>query len=310
VSELAKLTVYLGERTRTHDGLASDELAALYERHVLQTSVLLRGMAGFGAKHHLHTDRQLTLSEDLPLVSVAVDTREQIELVAAEVRSLGVDGRVTIESARSSPIDAETKLTLYLRRGDNFKAVVQELHDCGVGGATVLLGVDGTYAGARRRARFFGANGDVPLMVISVGAADRIAAALNRIPSDAVITHERIRICKRDGERLAQPEQRGEWQKLMVYVGEQAHHDGHPLHSELLLRLQRAGAAGVTSLRGIWGYHGDHAPHGDTFWQLRRRVPIVTVVVDRAERIQDWFAIVDELTSATGLVTSEVVPVA
>ena len=72
--------------------------------------------------------------------------------------------------------------------------------------------------------------------------------------------------------------------------------------------LRDAGAAGATSLRGIWGYHGDHEPHGDTFWQLRRRVPVLTVIVDTPDRIRDWFAIVDELTDETGLVTSEMVP--
>ena len=69
-----------------------------------------------------------------------------------------------------------------------------------------------------------------------------------------------------------------------------------------------AGAAGATSLRGVWGYHGDHAPHGDTMWQLRRRVPIVTVVIDTPDRIARWFEIVDELTAETGLVTSELIP--
>ena len=67
------------------------------------------------------------------------------------------------------------------------------------------------------------------------------------------------------------------------------------------------GAAGATSLRGIWGYHGDHAPHGDTFSQLRRRVPVVTIVIDTPERCAEWFAIADELTRETGLVTSELV---
>ena len=61
-------------------------------------------------------------------------------------------------------------------------------------------------------------------------------------------------------------------------------------------------------LRGVWGYHGDHEPHGDSLWQLRRRVPVVTVIVDTPERIRRWFAIVDELTAETGLVTSEQVP--
>jgi PII-like signaling protein len=61
-------------------------------------------------------------------------------------------------------------------------------------------------------------------------------------------------------------------------------------------------------VRGIFGYHGDHRPHGDTFWQLRRRVPLVTIVIDRPERIRRWFQIVDELTDEAGLVTSEMVP--
>ena len=49
-------------------------------------------------------------------------------------------------------------------------------------------------------------------------------------------------------------------------------------------------------------------PHGDSFWQLRRRVPVVTVIVDTPASIARWFAIVDELTAETGLVTSELVP--
>jgi PII-like signaling protein len=98
------------------------------------------------------------------------------------------------------------------------------------------------------------------------------------------------------------------WQKLMVYAGEQARHGGEPLHQALIRELRLAGAAGATSLRGIWGYHGDHRPHGDSFWQLRRRVPIVTVIVDTPERSREWFRIADRVTDETGLVTSEMVP--
>ena len=35
---------------------------------------------------------------------------------------------------------------------------------------------------------------------------------------------------------------------------------------------------------------------------------MVTIVIDTPERIRRWFAIVDELTDETGLVTSEMVP--
>jgi PII-like signaling protein len=53
-------------------------------------------------------------------------------------------------------------------------------------------------------------------------------------------------------------------------------------------------AAGATSLRGIWGYHGDHPPHGDRLLALRRKVPVLTVVVDRPDRIDGWCEIIDD----------------
>lgn len=328
-----KLTTYFGERDRAGRGFLADAFSEIYARHELQTSVVLRGVAGFGEKQHLRTDRKLTLSEDLPVVSVAVDERTRIEAALPEIEALRFDGLVTLERARmltgridpiTLPPDLHeaTKLTVYLGRQERVagrpahQAIVERLHAAGIAGATVLLGVDGTAHGARQRARFFARNAEVPLMVISVGDGDRIAAVLpdlGRMLARPLVTLERVRVCKRDGERFARPEpvaraDSGVWQKLMVYAGEQAQHDGHPLYASLLRRLREAGAAGATSLRGIWGYHGDHAPHGDTLWQLRRRVPVVTVVVDTPERIGRWFEIVDEVTAATGLVTSETVP--
>jgi PII-like signaling protein len=157
------------------------------------------------------------------------------------------------------------------------------------------------------------------MMVIGVGDGQRIAELLPEVMEmlvNPVVTLERVRVCKRDGQKLAEPQPLpetdtsglGVWQKLMVYAGEQARSGSRLLHHELIRELRQAGASGATSLRGIWGYHGDHEPHGDSFWQLRRRVPVVTVIVDTPARIRRWFECVDELTSETGLVTSEVVP--
>jgi PII-like signaling protein len=72
--------------------------------------------------------------------------------------------------------------------------------------------------------------------------------------------------------------------------------------------LREAGAAGATAVRGVWGFHGDHAPHGDTLWQLRRRVPVFVTVIDTPERSRRWFALIDRLTEADGLVLTERVP--
>ena len=61
---------------------------------------MLRGAEGFGLRHHLRTDRILTLSEDLPLVSVAVDTRPRIESVLEDVIAIKRHGLITLERAR------------------------------------------------------------------------------------------------------------------------------------------------------------------------------------------------------------------
>jgi PII-like signaling protein len=328
-----KLTTYFGERDRAGRAFLADALVELYARHGLRASLVLRGIEGFGVKHHLHTDRLLTLSEDLPMVSVAVDERARIEAVLGHVVALSGDGLITLERARlaggGDPAlaagDAAAKLTVYLGRGERVDgrpahlAVVDLLRRHGVAGATVLLGVDGTAGGVRRRARFFSGNATVPLMVIAIGPPAPIRAALDELGgllSEPLATLERVRVCKRDGARLAEPEAvpasdaagLGVWQKLMVYCGEQSRHDGRPLYAEIVRTLRAAGAAGTTVLRGVWGFHGDHEPHGDTLWQLRRRVPVAAVAVDTPERIARWYALVDALTDETGLVTSEQVP--
>lgn len=331
-----KLTTYFGERHRTDDAFVADALLELYGRHEVETSILLRGVEGFGLKHHLRTDRLLTLSEDLPLVSVAVDRREHIDRVLEDVMTVKRHGLVTLERAHmltgdigpvSLPeeLHEATKLTVYVGRQEQvyntpaFVAVCELLHRRGIAGASVLLGVDGTAHGTRERARFFGRNANVPLMIIAVGSGPQIARVLPELGGllrRPLLTLERVRLCKRDGELLARPralpgvDEHGlaMWQKLMVYTSEQTKHRGIPAHLALVRRLRQTGASGATSLRGIRGFHGDHPPHGDTLLQLRRRVPVVTIVVGSPEEVERSFSIVDEVTDEGGLVTSEMVP--
>ncbi len=331
-----KLTTYFGERDRTPGGLLADELLDIYGAQRLQASVLLRGAEGFGRLHHLHTDRLLSLSEDLPVVSIAVDRRERIEAMLERVLKIKRRGLVTLERTHlltgaveplqlPEQLSEATKMTVYLGRRERidgtpaYAAICDLLHRSGIAGASVLLGVDGTRNGHRSRARFFSRNANVPMMIVAVGSGEQIAQVLPelaRLLSDPLLTLERVRVCKRDGQLLAKPHELPEsderglglWQKLMIYTSQSATHEGRPLNLQLIRRLRESDAAGATTLRGIWGFHGDHAPHGDRFLQVRRHVPVVTIVIDTPERITRSFAIVDELTARHGLVTSEMVP--
>ncbi len=339
-SDCLKLTTYFGERDRTAHHLLADELLGLYGAHQIETSVLLRGVSGFGLKHHLHTDQLLSMSEDLPLVSVAVDSHERIDALLPEVLAVQRRGLVTLERARMVTADATpaapsagleldevTKLTVYVGRKERFngteafRAVCDLLHRRGLAGATVLLGVDGTSHGLRKRASLLGRNGNVPMMITSVGAGEQVASVLPELAAldpRPTLTLERLRICKRDGQLLAVPDelpgvdQQGLaiWQKLMVHTSESARFEGKPLHRALVARLRAANVAGATSLRGVWGFHGDHPPHGDKLLQVHRHVPVVTIVIDRPERVARAFQVIDEMTQEHGLVTSEMVPAA
>ncbi len=308
----------------------------VYEQAGIETSVLLRGAEGFGLRNHLRTDRQLSLSEDLPLVTVAVDTRERIEALLGEVSAIKRRGLLTLERARllsgeitevSLPeeLHEATKLTVYVGRQERvygapaFMAVCDLLHRRGIAGASVLLGVDGTVRGKRERARFFSRNEEVPMMVIAIGSGEQIGRVLPELGGllrQPLLTLERVRVCKRDGELLERPhalpgkDEHGMamWQKLMIYTSEAAKHGRQQIQFELIRRLRRAGASGATSVQGVWGFHGDHAPHGDRFLRLARHVPMVSIVIDTPERIDESFEIVDELTAESGLVTSEMVP--
>jgi PII-like signaling protein len=333
--ECLKLTVYFAERDRSADRFLGDALLDVCERHAVQTSVLLRGAEGFGRHRVLQTDRLLSLSEDLPAVLVAVDSRSRIEAILPEIREVARHGLVTLERARmlsgrvervSLPEERNeaAKLTVYCGRHERtgrrpaFVAIVELLRRGGAVSANVLLGVDGTAHGVRERARFFGRNVQVPLMIVAVGGTElgelpaEIAALLGR----PLLTLERVRVCKADGRRLAEPHRVGgpddaglsTWVKLMVHADQSTRHAGRPLHVELVRRLREAGAGGATVLQGIWGYHGDRSPRGDRLLSLPRRVPTTTIVVDTPARIGEWFEIVDELTDQVGVVTSELVP--
>jgi PII-like signaling protein len=341
-----KLTSYFGERQRLGNGrsgtsFVADALLELYGRHEIAASILLRGTEGFGRKHHLRTDRSLTLSDDLPLTTIAVDTRPRIEAVLAPTLRLIRSGLVTLERARLVNGDADrppepfadpaadpevaAKLTVYLGRQERvyrvptFVAVCELLHRRGIDGATPLLGVDGTARGRRERAAFFSRNAEVPMMVTAVGAAGRIGQVLPELGAllpRPLFTLERVRVCKRDGQLLAAPgttagpDERSLplQQKLMVYTSEATQCQGQPVHRTIVRRLRSAGISGATTLRGIWGFHGDHAPHGDRLLQLGRHVPAVTIVVDTPDRVSAAFSVIDELTSERGLVTSEIIP--
>lgn len=235
---MLQLRFYFGERDRVGDGERPLETAVMdaCARSGVDEVALLRGVTGFGAKHGMRTDRLLTLSEDAPLVAVAVGEAAVVEELAAEVRGLGGEGLVVLEPVRvfegrdgrsggasttgtattsaagvAVPA-AEAEGVSEGSAGDVIKATVwgarsgsasphlgavAALHRCGALAATVLLGVDGVLGGERRRARFVGANRCVPAMTVAVGERAKVEAALGELGGAHLGTAQPVVIYRR-----------------------------------------------------------------------------------------------------------------
>ena len=335
--ESLKLTTYFGERERTDDRLLAEAMLNLFGERQIASSIMLRGIAGFGLRHHLRSDQSLSMSEDPPVAVIAVDTKPAVESLLDPVLKMTKRGLLTLERARllrddigplslDEELHEATKMTIYVGRKERvygmpaYMALCDLMYRRGLAGASVFLGVDGTAHGRRERARFFDRNIDVPVMIIAVGSGDQIGRVLPELGGllrHPLITLERVRVCKRDGELVQRPhalpgtDEHGLalWQKVMVYTSEAARHGGAPIHRALIRELRRRKSLrGATVLRGIWGFHGDHEPHGDKLFQWGRQVPVVTIIIDTPNNIAGSFDVIDHLTQRQGLVTSEMVP--
>ena len=167
--------------------------------------------------------------------------------------------------------------------------------------------------------RILAGNVNVPMTIIGIGqligmfCRNGIRRDVGRTADDArtcATVQTRRRVFARPQELpMTDAQGRTLWQKLMVYTAEGTRHEALPIHRALLRRLAHSGTArGATVLRGMWGFYGDHKPHGDKVFQVARRVPVTTIIVGTPESISRSFDIVDELTGRHGLVTSEMVP--
>ncbi len=326
----ARITVHAGEADRADGRFLADALLDRFDDAALDCAVLLRCTSGFGVRSGLRTDQLLTLSIDLPILAIGMGERTLVDSLAASIEDLGPVGLVTIEpliwdgewsaSPNSAVISSaalvgqEQRLTVVVGskpKVDGISphvAIVDALRQAGIAGATALCGVDGLRAGKRLRASIMAPTAEVPVVIISFGSTEAIRAASDQIKTSApgaVLSYGPVTVCKRDGQLLEPPPSTSTWQRLSVYHGEQSRSRGRSLSAQLIPTLRGAGVAGATSLRGIWGYHGDHTPHGDRLLSLRRRVPVMTTVVERGDGIAAAWDVIDDFTDESGLVTSE-----
>jgi uncharacterized protein len=92
-----RLTIFIGESDRHGHTPLATEIVQRAHRAGLAGASVFRGVEGYGASNHIHTSRILSLSDDLPMAIVIVDTDEKIRSFVPQLDELINEGLVIID---------------------------------------------------------------------------------------------------------------------------------------------------------------------------------------------------------------------
>ena len=197
-----KVTIYVGEDHQYHgQSLYAAILDFLFYRGISGASVA-RGIAGFGADHHMHTTRIERLTENLPIKIEFVESPDKVEELLPKLHELAGTGLIEVQDtlvvkpSEESPKAAQKGAAVALRRegkatlmrifiGENdkwhdkplYKALVEAMRANDVAGVTVYQGILGY--GANRRMHKEGAlhlSHDRPVMLSVVDDEAKLRA--------------------------------------------------------------------------------------------------------------------------------------
>ena len=92
-----KVSNYLSEGS-THNGVPtySSILDYLFYRGVSGATVL-KGVAGFGADHHMHSSSFVEISDHLPLKIEFIETREKVDQLLGKLEELAGSGMIELQ---------------------------------------------------------------------------------------------------------------------------------------------------------------------------------------------------------------------
>lgn len=195
-----KVSIYVGEDQQYHgNALYAAILDFLFFRGIAGATVS-RGIAGFGADHHLHTTRILRLTEDLPIKIEFLETPEKVEELLPKLFEMAGTGLIELQdttvikpnvpqkelAARppSLPLKREGKarlMRIFIGENDRwhekplYQALVQALRANDIAGVTVYRGILGY--GANRRIRSDSAlslSHDRPIMLSVIDSEEKL----------------------------------------------------------------------------------------------------------------------------------------
>lgn len=92
-----RMTIFIGEQDSHAGHSLSHEIVRRAHASAIAGVTVFRGVEGYGASSHLHTAHILSLSDDLPICIVIVDSASAIERFGEQLDDLIDGGLVIVE---------------------------------------------------------------------------------------------------------------------------------------------------------------------------------------------------------------------
>lgn len=198
-----KVSIYLSEGS-TYHGIPtySSIVDFLFYRGVSGATVL-KGIAGFGADHHMHSASIVEISDHLPLKIEFIESREKVDEILAKLEEMAGSGMIEVQETtlvkpariskpkKTSPpahlkMEGKAKMMrIYIGEADRwrdkplYKALVEAMRANDIAGVTVYRGILG-YGAHRRmhRDRALHLSHDCSIMLSTVDTEEKLQSFL------------------------------------------------------------------------------------------------------------------------------------
>jgi PII-like signaling protein len=210
-----KVTIFVNEDSRHHLTALHDAVMTFLLEQGVAGATVTRAHSGFGARQRLHTPQVELLAQHLPMRIEFIEAPEKVEELLPALYEMVGDGLIEVQdttvvklarkpaapevrAARERREGPARQLCVFLGEADKWHgepleaAIVKKLRYLEIAGATVFRGTLGY--GAKRhqhKASFFHPVRDLPVMIVVVDSAEKIAAAavaIEEMLNDGLIT--------------------------------------------------------------------------------------------------------------------------
>ncbi|MES2220224.1 MAG: DUF190 domain-containing protein [Acidobacteriota bacterium] len=167
-----KVTIYLSEGATYHGAATYSAIIDFLFYRGVSGATVLKGVAGFGGDHHIHSSNFVEISDHLPMKIEFIESREKVDELLGKLEQMVGGGIIEVQEttvakaaesskkkrAPASPLKMEGRarlMRIYIGESDRwkdvplYKALVEAMRANDIAGVTVYRGILGY--GAHRR---------------------------------------------------------------------------------------------------------------------------------------------------------------